>query len=163
MIFQIPKTPFPRSKRRTSSLNETMAKEKVDNQPAQSVGAASRAESSEMNFRINPLVDARLDKFIADNPDVAEHYTRLVKEHPDRAVRMLALRTMFKHEDIALKNALRMPGVKEWVSQYPGLEERIEAKIQTKNPIMRAAAFIREAVGLKRSVERAGVGVGMST
>ena len=123
------------------------------------MGAANRTELPEMTFRVNPVIDARLDKFMADNPEIAEGYTRLVKEHPDRAVRMLALRTMFKHEDIALKNALRMPGVKEWVGQYPGLEERIEAKIQTKNPIMRAAAFIREAVGLKRSVERAGVGM----
>ena len=136
-----------------------MAKEKIDNQSVQSTGPAHRTELPEMNFRVNPVIDARLDKFMADNPEIAEGYTRLVKEHPDRAVRMLALRTMFKHEDIALKNALRMPGVKEWVGQYPGLEERIEAKIQTKNPIMRAAAFIREAVGLKRSVERAGVGM----
>ena len=78
--------------------------------------------------------------------------------------RTFALRSMFKQENVALKNTMQMPQVKEWVGQYPGLEEQISAQIRTTNPIMRAAAFIKESLGLKRNVEMAATrtGVGMS-
>jgi len=139
-----------------------MSKEKIQQAPPMP-GASVRSDSLAMGFKFNPQLDARLDKFMADNPEVTEYYTKLVKEHPDRAIRSFALRSMFRQENLALKNALQMPQVKQWVEQYPGLEEQISSRIRTTNPIMRAAAFIREAVGLKRSVDMTPrTGTGMS-
>jgi hypothetical protein len=53
------------------------------------------------------------------------------------------------------------------VNEHPGLKERIEERIQTKNPIMRAAAFISEAFKAKGRIDfapptnRVGNGVSM--
>jgi hypothetical protein len=127
---------------------------KEKNQPAANMPATSTSMGpNARGFVVNPEIDARLDKFMADNPQITEHYTKLVKEHPERAIRAFALRSMFKHEEIAHKNALQLPQVKQWVDQHPGLEQQIASKIKTTNPIMRVAAFIREAVRAKGNIE----------
>jgi hypothetical protein len=119
-----------------------------------------------LGARFNPKIDAELTKFMADNPEMTERYTKLVKENPEYAVRTMALRSMFRQQDIARQNERQMPQVEEWVSQQPGLRERIEEKIVTKNPIMRAAAFISEAFKAKGRIDlapsRPNVGPGMS-
>jgi hypothetical protein len=140
---------------------------KEKNQPAAAVPPPlNGVSSSKTDFIINPELNARLDKFMADNPQITEHYTKLVKEHPDRAIRSFALRSMFRHEEIAHKNALQMPQVKQWVDQHPGLEQQITSKIKTTNPIMRAAVFIKEAIRVKGNIEFAPpaprVGTGIS-
>jgi hypothetical protein len=104
-------------------------------------------------FLFNDKIDAKLTKFMADNPEITEHYTKLVKENPDRAIRSFMLRTMFKHEAIAERNALQAPQVKEWANQNPEVAQRVAEKIKTTNPIMRAAAFIRGIGRAKASME----------
>ncbi len=141
-----------------------MSKEKIQQTPPP-LGAPNRTDSIAMGFRFNPQLDAKLDKFMADNPEMTEYFTKLVKEHPERAIRTFAMRSMFRQENQALKNTVQMSQVKEWVDQYPGLEEKITSNIRTKNPITAAASFIRQAMGLKRSVEmtapRNGVGASL--
>jgi hypothetical protein len=116
-------------------------------------------------FRTNDLIDARLDKFMTDNPEMTEHFTKLVKEHPDRAIRSLMLKSMFKHEKIAERNALQAPQVKLYLEQNPGMAQEVAAKIKTTNPIMRAAAFIRGISQAKANIDfappaaKAGVGI----
>jgi hypothetical protein len=139
---------------------------KEKNQPVVAAPAASAGIGAPPpGHRFNPDVDARLTKFMADNPLITETYTKLVKEHPDWAVRTLALRTMFKHEDIAKQTARQLPQVEEWVKQQPGLKERIEEKIRTTHPIMRPFVYIREAIKARGKIEfeapanRAGTGV----
>jgi hypothetical protein len=90
---------------------------------------------------------------MADNPEITAHYTQLVKENPDRAIRSFMLRTMFKHEAVAERNALQAPQVRQWVEQNPGLAQEVAAKIKTTNPIMRAAAFIRGIGRAKSNIE----------
>ncbi len=104
-------------------------------------------------FIFNDQIDARLNKFIADNPEINDHYTKLVKEHPDRAIRSLMLRSMFKHERVAERNALQAPQAREWANQNPALAQEVAAKIKTTNPIMRAAQFIRGIGRAKANIE----------
>jgi hypothetical protein len=104
-------------------------------------------------FVFNDQIDARLTKFMTDNPEITEHYTKLVKENPDRAIRSFMLRTMFKHEAIAERNALQAPQVKEWANQNPEVAQKVASQIKTMNPIMRAAAFIRGIGRAKANME----------
>lgn len=113
---------------------------------------ATRGTTKE-GFLFNDQIDARLTKFMADNPDITEHYTKLVKENPDRAIRSFMLRTMFKHEAIAERNSLQGPQVREWANQNPEVAQRVAEKIKTTNPIMRAAAFIRGIGRAKANME----------
>ena len=127
---------------------------KEKNQPAVATPAASTGVGSpDSGFAINPEINARLDKFMADNPKITEHYTNLVKENPDRAIRSMALSSMFRREALERQVQRQMPQVKEWVKEQPGLEQQIEAKIRTTNPLMRMAAFIKEAVKAKANID----------
>jgi hypothetical protein len=125
--------------------------------------------SPEMNFAVNPAINARLDKFMADNPEITAHYTKLVRENPERAIRSMALNSMFRRESLERQVQRQMPQVREWVKEQPGLEQQIEAKIRTTNPLMRMVAFVREAVKAKANIDFAprnseanGLGKGMS-
>jgi hypothetical protein len=113
---------------------------------------ATRGTTKE-GFLFNDQIDARLTKFMADNPAITEHYTKLVNENPDRAVRSFMLRTMFKHEAIAERNSLQAPQVRAWAEQNPEVAQRVAEKIKTTNPIMRAAAFIRGIGRAKTNME----------
>ena len=138
---------------------------KEKNQPA----APTAVGTPEAGFSINPEINTRLDKFMAENPQITEHYTKLVKENPDRAIRSMALSSMFRREALERQVQRQMPQVREWVKEQPGLEQQIEAKIRTTNPLMRMAAFIKEAVKAKATIDFAprtapatSVGKGMS-
>ena len=130
-------------------------------------GASTTVGSPESGFAINPEINVRLDKFMAENPQITEHYTKLVKESPDRAIRSMALSSMFRREALERQVQRQMPQVREWVKEQPGLEQQIEAKIRTTNPLMRMAVFIKEAVKAKANIDFAprtapSIGKGMS-
>jgi hypothetical protein len=141
---------------------------KEKNQPAVAApGASTTVGSPESGFAINPEINGRLDKFMAENPQITEHYTKLVKENPDRAIRSMALSSMFRREALERQVQRQMPQVREWVKEQPGLEQQIEAKIRTTNPLMRMAVFIKEAVKAKANIDFAprtapSIGKGMS-
>jgi hypothetical protein len=87
---------------------------KEKNQSAITTPSASPAVGlPPSGLRYNPRIDAQLTKFMADNPEMTESYTKLVKENPEWAVRTLALRTMFRHQDIARQNERQMPQVEQ--------------------------------------------------
>ncbi len=133
-----------------------MSKEKIQQTPPPL--KSTSLDDIEMSFRINPRIEAKIDKFLAENPKEAAYITKLVKEHPDRAIRTLAKQSMFRQENVALKNTLQMKEAEDFVAQYPGLKEKISEGIETKNPIWAGAAFIRRALGLQRSVEGPRIG-----
>jgi hypothetical protein len=125
---------------------------KEKNQPAVTPSAPSNSVNPS-GFRFNPDIDARLTQFMTENPEIAEHYKNLVKEHPDRVVRRLALGSMLRREEMARQVERQMPQVKQWVAEHPGLEEQISSKIRTTNPLKRMAAFISEAVRAKARID----------
>ena len=151
--------------RTVSSLRKTMAlKEK--NQPTVTSPAPSTGVGSP-GFGINPEIDVRLTKYMAENPEITAHYTNLVKEHPDRVIRRLSLGSMLRREERERQIERQMPQVKQWVAEHPGLGEQIEAKIRTTNPLRRMGAFIAEAVRAKARIDFApknapSTGTGMS-
>jgi hypothetical protein len=130
-----------------------MAIKEKNQTTAASLGLPATRGTTREGFLFNDQIDARLTKFMADNPEITEHYTKLVKENPDRAIRSFMLRTMFKHEAIAERNTLQAPQVREWANQNPEVAQKVAAQIKTMNPIMRAAAFIRGIGRAKASME----------
>jgi hypothetical protein len=131
-----------------------MAKIKDENQTAVTPpGLPPIRGLTKEGYMFNDQIDARLTKFMADNPEMTEYFTKLVKEHPDRAIRSFAMRTMFKHEKLAERNALQIPQAREWVKENPALAQEVAAKIKTTNPIFRAAAFLRGIGRAKANID----------
>jgi hypothetical protein len=122
--------------------------------------------TEERVLRINPEVNARLDGFIQANPKMADYYTSLVKEHPERAVRSFMLGKMFKHEAEMRQTARQAPQAKEWLEQQePTLKQRIMDRLEKINPFYREKALVREITREKSKIDftqKPSLGQGMS-
>ena len=116
--------------------------------------AAKRAASQEPTLRRNPEIDAKLDRFIAENPDLREYYEKLSK---DELIRKLMLGKMQRAEYANGRNA----EIKAWVEEHPEIKERIEAKIRNVPEQNRERAFINAAKSeaMNQTVRRNGNGV----
>jgi len=122
--------------------------------------------AEERMLRINPEVNNRLDGFIQANPKMADYYTSLVKEHPDRAVRSFMLNKMFRHEAELRQTARQAPQAKEWLDQQePSLKQRIMERLEKINPFYREKALVREIAREKTKIDftpKPSLGQGMS-
>jgi hypothetical protein len=76
-------------------------------------------------FRLNPTVEARLAQYMSDHSQETEHYRRMVKEHPEHAVKTIMCRKMIQHEEIRELATRLQPVVRQWVSETPGLHQRL--------------------------------------
>jgi hypothetical protein len=136
-----------------------LKKDSTQNTPAQ-------AMTEDRMLRINPEVNARLDGFIQANPKMADYYTSLVKEHPERAMRSFMLGKMFKHEAEMRQTARQAPQAKEWLEQQePTLKQRIMERLEKINPFYREKALVREITREKTKIDftqKPSIGQGMS-
>lgn len=116
--------------------------------------AAKKAASQEPTLRRNPEIDAKLDRFIAENPDLREYYEKLSK---DELIRKLMLGKMQRAEYSNGRNA----EIRAWVEEHPEIKERIEAKIRNVPEQNRERAFINAAKteAMNQTVRRNGNGV----
>ena len=89
-------------------------------------------------LRRNPEIDAKLDRFIAENPDLRGYYEQLSKEE---LIRKLMLGKMQRSEYANGRNA----EIRAWVEEHPEIKERIEAKIRNVPSQNRERAFINAA------------------
>src|SRR4051812_20890114 len=89
-------------------------------------------------LRRNPEIDAKLDRFIAENPDLRQYYDQLSKED---LIRKLMLGKMQRTEYASERNA----EIRTWVEEHPEIKERIEAKIRNVPAQNRERAFINAA------------------
>jgi hypothetical protein len=97
---------------------------------------------------------------------MADYYTSLVKEHPDRAVRSFMLGKMFRHEAEMRQTARQAPQAKEWLDQQePSLKQRIMDRLEKINPFYREKALVREITREKTKIDftqKPSLGQGMS-
>ena len=95
-------------------------------------------KAQEPALRRNPEIDAKLDKFIGENPQLAEYYNALSK---DDLVRKLMLGKMQRSEYTNGRN----DEIKAWVEEHPDVKTRIEERIRNVPEGNRERAFINAA------------------
>lgn len=95
-------------------------------------------KAQEPTLRRNPEIDAKLDRFIADNPKLTEYYNGLGKPE---LIRKLMLGKMQRSDYAESRNQ----EIKEWVEANPDIKERIAHRIRNVPAERRERAFINAA------------------
>lgn len=106
--------------------------------PSLKEAIAAKKAAQEPTLRRNPEIDAKLDRFIGENPDLREYYEKLSK---DELIRKLMLGKMQRSEYANGRNA----EIKAWVEEHPEIKEKIEARIRNVPEQNRERAFINAA------------------
>ena len=116
-------------------------------------------------FQLHPVVEANLARYMSEHPQETEHYRRMVKHYPEHAVKTIMCRKMIQHDEIRDLATRLQPLVKEWISETPGLHDRIMEKIKTVKPLYSNVAYVEEALSTKAPMvssppaARAGTGI----
>ena len=100
--------------------------------------AVAEKKAQEPTLRRNPEIDAKLDKFIGENPKLVEYYNGLSK---DDLIRKLMLGKMQKAE---FSNG-RNEEIKAWVEEHPEIKAKIEERLRNVPEANRERAFINAA------------------
>lgn len=95
-------------------------------------------ETSTPTLRRNPEIDAKLDRFIGENPKLVEYYNGLSK---DDLIRKLMLGKMQKAEYSNGRNE----EIKAWVEEHPEIKTKIEERLRNVPAANRERAFINAA------------------
>ena len=100
--------------------------------------AVAEKKAQEPTLRKNPEIDAKLDKFIAENPKLLEYYSALSK---DDLIRKQMLGKMQRNEYANGRNE----EIKAWVEEHPEIKSKIEERIRNVPEANRERAFINAA------------------
>ena len=95
-------------------------------------------KAQESALRRNPEIDAKLDRFIGENPKLLEYYQGLSK---DELIRKLMLGKMQRSEFAENRNQ----ELKAWVEEHPEIKNKIEERIRNVPEQQRERAFINAA------------------
>src|SRR3954471_13445469 len=116
--------------------------------------AVAEKKAQEPTLRRNPEIDAKLDRFIGENPDLREYYEKLSKED---LIRKLMLGKMQRNQSANGRNA----EIRAWVEENPEIKERVEARIRNVPEQNRERAFINAAKSeaMNQTVRRNGNGI----
>ena len=95
-------------------------------------------KAQEPTLRRNPEIDAKLDRFIQENPKLHEYYDALSKEE---LIRKLMLGKMQRSEYTNGRNE----EIKAWVQEHPEIKSKIEERIRNVPEANRERAFINAA------------------
>lgn len=114
----------------------------------------AKRKAKEATLRRNPEIDAKLDRFIQENPDLREYYNQFSK---DELIRKLMLAKMQRSEYTAGRNE----ELKAWVEEHPDVKAKIEERIRNVPAKNRESAFINAAKreALNQTVRPNGNGV----
>jgi hypothetical protein len=95
-------------------------------------------KAQEQTPRVNPEIDAKINKFIQENPDLYGYYQELPKE---QLIRKLMLGKMQRSETTQRRNQ----EIAEWVEQHPEIKTKVEERIRNVPEANRQRAFINAA------------------
>ena len=113
------------------------------------VGKPATVMEPHSTFRLNPVVEANLARYINEHPQETEHYRRMVKQYTEHAVKTIMCRKMIQHDEICDLATRLQPLVKAWISETPGLHVRLMEKIQNVKPLYSNLAYVEEALRMK--------------
>jgi hypothetical protein len=116
--------------------------------------AVAEKKTQEQTPRKNPEIDAKLDRFIQENPKLIEYYQALSKED---LIRKQMLGKMQRSEYTNGRNQ----EIRAWVEEHPEIKTKIEARVRNVPETSRERAFINAAKSeaLKHTVRSNGVRV----
>ena len=100
--------------------------------------AVAEKKAQESTLRRNPEIDAKLDKFIGENPKLVEYYNGLSK---DELIRKLMLGKMQRAEYSNGRNE----EIRAWVEEHPEIKAKIEERLRNVPAANRERAFINAA------------------
>ena len=100
--------------------------------------AVAEKKAQEPTLRRNPEIDAKLDKFIQENPKLLEYYSALSK---DDLIRKQMLGKMQRSEYTNGRNE----EIKAWVEEHPEIKSKIEERIRNVPAANRERAFLNAA------------------
>lgn len=95
-------------------------------------------KAQEPTFRTNPEIDAKIDRFIAENPKLLEYYQSFTKE---QLIRKLMLAKMQRNEVTERRNG----AIKAWVDEHPEMKAKIEERVRNLPEDKRERAFLNLA------------------
>lgn len=95
-------------------------------------------KAQEHTVKVNPEIDAKLDRFIQEKPDLFGYYNELSKE---QLIRKLMLAKMQRSEYGQRNNQQIM----SWVDERPEVKARIEERIKNVPAENRQRAFLNAA------------------
>lgn len=95
-------------------------------------------KAQEPKMRVNPEIDAKLDKFVQENPDLYGYYNELSKE---QLIRKLMLAKMRKSDYTHDRNEALVA----WVNEHPEVKAKIEERIKNVPEGNRPRAFLQAA------------------
>jgi hypothetical protein len=100
--------------------------------------AVAEKKAQEPTLRRNPEIDAKLDRFIQENPKLHEYYQGLSKEE---LIRKQMLGKMQRSEYTNGRNE----EIKAWVEEHPEIKSKIEERIRNVPAANRERAFLNAA------------------
>ena len=116
--------------------------------------AVADKKAQEPTLRRNPEIDAKLDKFIQENPKLIEYYQGLSK---DDLIRKQMLGKMQRSDYTNGRNE----EIKAWVEEHPEIKSKIEERIRNVPEASRERTFINAAKteAMNQAVRPAGTSV----
>ena len=104
-------------------------------------------KSKPLVFRDNPEVKKKIEAHKKANPDDVTYYTRLVKEHPERAIETFLYRDQQKHESEMRLIEKQLPQARTFYNaQTPEAKARIDRDLEGINPYFKDKAFVNAAL-----------------
>lgn len=96
-----------------------------------------------LQFRDNPEVKKKIEAHKQANPDDAAYYSRLVREHPERAIDTLIYRDVQKHESEMRLIEKQLPQARAFYDkQTPEAKARIDRDLEGISPYFKDKAFV---------------------
>ena len=104
-------------------------------------------KAQERTAKVNPEIDAKLDRFIQEKPDLFGYYNELSKE---QLIRKLMLAKMRKSDYTHDRNE----ALTAWVNEHPEIKAKVEERIKNVPEANRQRAFLQAA---KAEAQREGM------
>jgi hypothetical protein len=142
-----PSAPKPEEQKPARPAEHTAADTRPAHEP-ESLGQEpdddpDTSQDQEMEMRVNPRIEKEIADYKAAYPRAVEYFTKLVKEHPDRAVNF-HFREKQKQHAIDTKRAMRqMPQAQAlYEKMTPDSRARVDERLATANKYSHAKRFV---------------------
>jgi hypothetical protein len=107
---------------------------------ADEIAKRKAQERADAARRADPELEARLDKFIAENPALHEYYNAMSKE--ELVQRQMRARMGRENAERVVR---RNRELEQWVNENPEIVAKVEAHLKNKAAANRKRAFIKVA------------------
>ncbi|MDP1581247.1 MAG: hypothetical protein Q8M02_13310 [Candidatus Didemnitutus sp.] len=128
-------------------------------QPAASVKADAAVRPgapAPLELKTNPEIEAKIAEYKAAHPKDVEYISRLVKEHPDRAVNHFFYKEWQRHDADTEAAKRQLPQAKAiYDKMTPESQQRVNDVLQKVNPYNQTKRFV---AAVSREMDRVAIG-----